>query len=298
MGNESSQLIRDLQGGDPQAWDRFRQRAAKTVWAVCRLLTQDETSARDAFVLVEQALQADDFRKLRPYDGSSRLETFVALVTRDILSHRIPQLFRQDQDSQGWAAFERFYQADIERIIRRRLSGADQEDARRDAYQDICLALISSRYRRLKAFEGKGSFSGFVLHMVDRLLIDIIRKTNPRIRNPDAKAPHLRLVSTTELEDAPSPAPTPETAVLDEEADRLLRAAITVLQGALSGIPHDEQMYMRIALSADAPLPARAIARLMQVPVDEVYKLKRRVMWRLEKEISAHPDVKNWLASV
>ena len=297
-GADTLTLVADLRDGKPQAWERFRQRVAPTIWSSCRLLTGGEDEAREAFRTVEEALQANTYSRLRPYDGASRIETFIALVTRDILAERILVLFSRGQDVKGWTAFERFFQTDIHRIIRRRLSGSDQEDARQDAYQDICVFLVEDNYRRLKAYEGKGSFSGFVLHMADRLLIDVIRKTNPRRRNPDAKPSHLRLVSIDEMDDLPSQAPSPEKIILNDEADRLLNAAVKVLNGALAGISMDEQLYMRIALSADTPLPAREIARLMQTPVEEVYKLKRRVLWRLEKEISLHPDVKNWLASV
>jgi len=222
----------------------------------------------------------------------------VALVTRDILSERVSNFFRQGDDARGWNAFQQFYRSDIERLIRRRLSGPLQEDARGDAYQDICLALVEGQYRRLKAYEGKGSFSGFVLHIVDRLLIDIIRKTNPRRRDSGADGTPPRLVSEDELDDLPSPDPSPEMTLLDHEAGRLLDAAAKVLRGALSELPVDEQLYLRIALSTDTGPPAREIARLMQYPVEEIYKIKRRVMARLEKEIEAHPDVKNWLASV
>ena len=145
---------------------------------------------------------------------------------------------------------------------------------------------------------GKGSFSGFVLHVVDRLLIDLIRKSNPRRRDPEAEKTHLRLVSTDDVLDMPSQDPSPERIVLNNEAERLLDAAAKVLRSSMAKLSVEEQLYMRIALSADSALPAREIAGLMQYPVDEVYKLKRRVMQRLERELEVHPDVKNWLSSV
>jgi RNA polymerase primary sigma factor len=48
--------------------------------------------------------------------------------------------------------------------------------------------LIDADYRRLKAFGGSGSFSGFVLRIVDRLLIDFMRRIATRRRLPAAVA--------------------------------------------------------------------------------------------------------------
>jgi RNA polymerase sigma factor (sigma-70 family) len=291
-------LIRGAAEGSLQAWESLSREICQAIWSSCRLLTGDDDQARQAYVVVEQALRADNFRRLRAYNGGSRVESFIALVVREVLSEQIVGFFVQGKEAQGWVAFLQFYQKDLDRIIGRRLSGSDQIEARRDAYQDICLALIEGNYRRLKAYQGKGSFSGYVLHVVDRLLIDIIRKTSPRRRNSAGEGGLLRLVSSDCLEQVASPEPSPEHAMLEDEAVLLLDAATKVVRNALINLAVDEQLYMQIALSSDRGMPAREIARLMQYPVTEVYKIRQRVMVRLEKELYRHPDVKNWLASV
>ncbi len=301
MGNqkpENRTLIRDLLDGTPESWDRFYSRLAPTIWTSCRILTEDEAEARSAFSAVLAEVQANNYARLRSYNGSSRIETFVALVARDILSDRVLSLFNEGKDGSGWKAFERFFQNDIHRIIRRRLSGVEQDDARNDAYQDICLSLIEGNYRRLKAYAGKGSFIGFVLHVADRLLVDVIRKTNPRRRNPKAISSAPQFVSSDELDEMPSQAASPEQMVLDDEGGRLLEAATTVLQSAMTNLSTDEQLYVQIALSSSDPLPAREIAQLMPSPVEDIYKIKRRVMGQLQRVLENHPDVKKWLASV
>ncbi len=290
-------LARDVLSAKPQAWDRFARRVADTVWTACRILALDEAEARTAFADVMDALQADGFRRLRPYDGSSRIETFVALATREFLADRILRLFQAGAGGDPWTAFERFFGPDINRLILRRLSGADREEARRDAYQEICLALIEDDYRRLKAYRGVGSFTGFVLQTIDRLLIDVIRRSVPRRRGADSTQATV-MVSLPEEDDIPSDRPSPEESLLADEDERLLSVAINVLQQAADRLSEAERLYLRIALGSGEPIPAREVARLMRRPAKEVYKLKQRVMERLRAVLDDHPAVKMWRASV
>jgi len=184
---EDRKLVRDVLNGHGGARERLLKRVSGTAWNACRLLTRDEADAREALLHVMAEIQADGFRRLRPYDGSSRLETFVALIARDLVASRLLHLFTTGGD-EGWAAFELFFKTDLDSMIARRLPGADRDDARRDARQEISLALVADGGRRLKAYTGVGSFTGFVLRTVDRLLIDHIRRSNPRQRMPAAIA--------------------------------------------------------------------------------------------------------------
>ena len=300
MGVDTAQdrdLIRSVLDAKPLAWDRLVRRIADTVWTACRLLCgRDDADSRAAFSDVMEALRADGFRRLRTYNGSCRIETFVALVTRDVLAERLLRLFQAHSASDGWTAFEQFFGTDINRIINRRLPGADRADLRQDAYQDICVALIADDYRRLKAYRGIGSFTGFVLHMVDRLLIDFIRSTMP-LRQQRAEAAAIT-TAAPEWEDIPSDQPSPEDALLEQEGDRLLSLASEVLRETTQSLSDAERLYLHIALGSGEPIPAREVARLMRRPVEEIYKLKQRVMTRLREALDKHPAVKMWKASV
>ena len=294
MGVNTAQdrdLVRSVLEAKPQAWDRLVRRIANTVWAACRLLSRDDAEARAAFSDVVEALRADGFRRLRAYNGSSRIETFVALVAREVLAERLLRLFQVESGDNGWTAFERYFAADINRIITRRLPGTGRADIRQDAYQDICVALIADDYRRLKAYRGIGSFTGFVMQTVDRLLIDFIRHAMPRGRQrAEVPAP--------EWEAIPSDQPSPEESLLDREGDRLLSLAAEVLRESAAAFSETERLYLHIALGSGEPIPAREVARLMRRPVEEVYKLKQRVMTRLRETLDQHPAVKMWKASV
>lgn len=281
-----SHLVREVVKADAEAWARLARRVADPVWTTCRLLCDDDT-AKAAFAEVMAALRADDFRRLRPYDGSSRIETFVTLIARDVLAERLLGLFQSPAGHAGWTAFERLFGADLNRIIARRLPGPDREDIRRDAYQDICLALVADDHRRIRAYRGIGSFTGFVLHTVDRLLIDFIRRI-----------PAQAALSLSDECDMASDRPSPEESLLDDEDQRLLAQAADALRRTAEALSAPEQLYLRIALGGAEPLPAREVARLMGRPVGEIYKLKQRVMSRLRTTLEQDPAVKMWRASV
>ncbi len=359
-------LARAVLAGDRKAAERFVQRMADPIWTACRLLTASDADARDAFGVVMVALQEDGFRRLRPYDGRSRLETFVSLLVRDLLAQRMLRLF-QDDANRGWRAFESFFQADIKRVVLRRLPGAAYEDMRRDAYQEVSVALLEDNYRRLRAYSGMGSFTGFVIQVVDRLIVDFIRSFSARRRAPAAvkrlsaldqevfKLVHwegaeprpdvLAPLLAQRVQPAPSPSdvagalarvqqsvprdyrPTPESAAkvvyfsdvpgggeegidgapetttpedeaLAGEAERLLSRATRAIQEIAATLPEADRLYLKIALGGPEPLAAREVARLMQRPVGEIYKLKQRVLKRLKESLEEHEAVKNWRASV
>jgi RNA polymerase sigma factor (sigma-70 family) len=280
-----------VRSGDRAEAARFIKDISGIVWNACRLLTGDDGDTRRAFAEVMTALTADRFARLAAYAGRGTLQTFVALTVRDLLAERMLQLLQSDQ-KQAWHAFERLFEADILRLIRKRFPDSG-EDARRDAYQDISLALIDDEYRRLKAYGGSGSFAGFVLRTVDHLLIDRLRSVVGRRR------PLPKCVSADHLDDIHSDQqPSPEERLIHADEDHQLAAAIEALTEAVTTLPAAERLYLSIALSGSATPPAREIARLMQRPVEDIYKLKQRVLLRLREIVSADSKIKTWRASV
>ena len=283
--------LRALRSGDPAQAARFIKEISATVWSACRLLTRGEDDTRRGFSDVMAALTADRFARLAAYSGRGTLDTFVTLTVRDLLAERMLRLLQSDQ-KQAWRAFEHLFEADIQRLIRKRLPDSG-EDARRDAYQDICVALIADEYRRLKAYGGSGSFAGFVLRTVDHLLIDIVRSTFGRRR------PHPKSVPADHLDEiAVDQDLSPEESLIHADDDNRLAGAIAALTEAMHTLPAAERVYLSIALSGSRTPPAREIARLMQRPVEEIYKLKQRVLTKLREIASADSKIKTWRASV
>ena len=73
---------------------------------------------------------------------------------------------------------------------------------------------------------------------------------------------------------------------------------LVVLERAVAGFPAEERLYLTVALGGAEPRPSREIARLMRRPVEDIYKLKQRVMNRLRDTLASDDAVKIWRASV
>jgi RNA polymerase primary sigma factor len=251
---------------------------------------------------------------------------------------------------EAWERFSRYFETDIRSRIGRQLPSKLGRAGREDAYQEVCLKLIENDFHRIRSYGGRGSFSGYILTVVDRILIDLVRRETPRRRMPaeisrlspldqaiyvavvwegcpqdadrlaavlrgrlaqdptvaDIAESVTRLASIARLECA-SPAaeaisldvllgeggglsiadssPTPEDRLLLFEEEQRRAAFVAAVNAAAEKLPTDERLYLQIVFSANEPLPARGIARLMGCPVEEVYRLKQRTQKWL-KEIT------------
>lgn len=180
-------LVAEALAGKPGAAARLLDLASQAAWSVVIQL-EDNAAAREAtFRQVMTSLADDGFSRLRPFDGRARLTTFIALVARDILAERLARSF-VEAPRQAWARFERFFGADIRRRIARRFPREAGTSFHDDAYQEIRLKLVEDDFRRIRSYGGRGSFAGYVLTMVERILIDLLRRDKPRRRLPAAIA--------------------------------------------------------------------------------------------------------------
>ncbi len=71
--------------GDPDAWEAVVRRFSSLVWRILRggfSLSKD--SAEDAFQTIFLRLQEDDFRRLRQWRGEAGLDTYMAVVMRNL----------------------------------------------------------------------------------------------------------------------------------------------------------------------------------------------------------------------
>ena len=171
--------------GDASAGATLTRTLADLVWTACLRVTPDRAETEAAFRNVMAALQADSFARLKGFDGRARVRVYVTLVVRDLLSERVVKLLALNADT-GWRAFEAFFSDDMRRIILRNLPGNDQQQNREDAYQSVCEALLKNDLQRLRAYSGRGSPSGFILQVVENLVIDFVRTILPRRRLPAA----------------------------------------------------------------------------------------------------------------
>jgi RNA polymerase primary sigma factor len=89
--------------------------------------------------------------------------------------------------------------------------------------------------------------------------------------------------------------PTPEDELVERQAARLLDQALAALQLALPRLDAAERLYLQLALTGQ---PAREIARLLGLPVENVHKLAQKAKKRLREEIGAEDAVNKWRLSV
>jgi RNA polymerase primary sigma factor len=344
-------LVRAVIAGDAAAASRFIASASAPLWSAVTRLEGGDADGEAAFLHVVETLKADGFARLKPFDGRARLSTFLALVARDVLAERLAARFGT-APQEAWPHFTRFFDNDIRRRVRQHFPR--DASAQDDVYQDVCLKLVEDDFRRIRAYGGQGSFVGYVLTIVDRLLIDVVRREAPRRQLPTAiaKLPALeqavyiatawegcpadaqrlaavlrgrleRVPDTSEIVEAlarvtslarPAPrprrfesvsldamiedgagvgladaAPTPEHELLLAEEERHRAALVAAVKAAAAELPAEERLYLQIVFSAAEPLPARDIARLLDRPVEEVYRLKQRTQ-RWLKEVVTRLD--------
>ena len=346
--------------GDAEAAAALTRSAADLVWTACLRVTRARAETEEAFRDVMTGLRAEGFARLKGYDGRACVRVYIALVARDLLSERLVKLLALDAE-RGWRAFEAFFCDDMRRMCLRMLPGNDHQQDREDAYQSVCETLLKNDLQRLRAYSGRGSPSGFILHVIENLVIDYVRTIVPRRRLPAAIArlceldhsifrllcwqriapdPAILLAHLAPAEARPTAAavaeaivrvraalpsgyhaerpgqtinisaadecmlaggaedfavPTPEQQLVEAQAASLLEGAVAALQQALPRLEAAERLYLQLAL---AGLPAREIAPLLGLPVENIHKLAQRVKKRVREEISAEEAVKKWRLSV
>jgi RNA polymerase primary sigma factor len=171
--------------GAAEAAEALCRSLADLVWTACSRVTRDQADADAAFREVMAGLAADGFSRLKGYDGRARVKVYVGLVVRDLLLERALNLLVLDAP-RGWQAFEAFFGPDMRRMIERALPGGSNRQNREDAYQAVCEALLRNNLERLRVYSGRGSPSGFVLQIIENLVIDFVRTIVPRRRLPAA----------------------------------------------------------------------------------------------------------------
>jgi RNA polymerase primary sigma factor len=181
--NSERELVNEVLSGEAAAARNLFERMSGTLWSVVTKLEGDGPEGEAAFLHVVASLKADGYARLKGFDGRARLATYLSLVARDILADRVAGRF-SGSPHETWNRFARFFEADIRSRVARQLPRNFGKAAREDAYQEVCLKLIENDFRRIRSYEGRGSFAGYVLTVVDRILIDLVRRDVPRRRLP------------------------------------------------------------------------------------------------------------------
>lgn len=235
-----SELMMAVRSGDDAAWEAFVRRWADLLYGCC-LQVFSQTECTDEFPRLMQRLRADRLAVLSDWDDRIRLAGFLALKAADLLASRITSLLASDRE-RGWMAFERFFSADLVRIVRRRMAAEDMPTGDTDdVVQDLRLRLMADGGSVLRRYDGRGSFTGYVRRVCHNLVEDIIRARDGRRREPEAirrlgdlerQAFHLVHVQGYRADQLPE-------MLRDQDGRRLSRAdALRILARAEEAIEH------------------------------------------------------------
>ncbi|WOH68574.1 sigma-70 family RNA polymerase sigma factor [Bradyrhizobium sp. BWA-3-5] len=186
-GSFEQGLVNAVLSGEAGAAGKFLEHVSTPLWSVVVKLAGNGADGEAAFLHIVAALKADDYARLRGFDGRSRLATYLSLVARDVLADQLAGQF-SSRPHEAWERFSRYFETDIRSRIGRQMPSKLGRAGREDAYQEVCLKLIENDFRRIRSYDGRGSFTGYILTVVDRILIDLVRREAPRRRMPAAVA--------------------------------------------------------------------------------------------------------------
>jgi RNA polymerase primary sigma factor len=215
-------LVAGVRTGEAACVVQFLAVAERAVWPTV-VAVVGEGQAFQSFPAIIAALSEDGFKRLAGYDGRSSLATFLVLLTRELLGEDIQRLLATDQN-RAWRRFRGLFEKDIRRLIRKRFPRGEEDDL----FQEVEEKLVEKDYRRMRLYQGKGSFWGYVLMVVDRLLLDMQRREAGRRRLP-------------------------------VEIGRLSKLhQLLFVAGAWKGIPIDADRMAEVIVGKIEPLPDRA----------------------------------------
>jgi hypothetical protein len=178
MDDDIAFVARLRQGDEGAAADLFR-RVKDTIWTACKLGTRDENAAHLAYAIVSEGLQADGFSRLQPFRGG-RLESFVALVARELL---LDHILRLPATNRVWLTFEAlFKRAIMAMIVKLPATAAEPEDI----YQRVSIKLAAHDYTLLRRYCAHGTLGLSLRKIVSSARIDSIREKMGRREIPEA----------------------------------------------------------------------------------------------------------------
>lgn len=164
---------------------------------------------------------------------------------------------RDPEDSLAWTEFHDLYAPLLYRYARARgLSGADAEDIRATCYQTIV--------EKIGAFDydaRRGRFKGWLRTLVDRRVVDLLRKRREKI------------AETHVLRDAPGDGPTADEAWELEWKRQHLEHCLEAVRSEVS-----EVQYEAFRLLVKEQVAVTEVARRLDLNANQVYKAKSRVL--------------------
>src|SRR5437764_210738 len=108
-------LVAGVLAGECEAVTRFLELSCALLCSVVQKL-EPGPEGEVAVLHVIEALKANEYARLKAFDGRARLPTYLVLVARDVLSARLAHRLSASPRA-VWPAFERFFECDLRRRI-------------------------------------------------------------------------------------------------------------------------------------------------------------------------------------
>jgi RNA polymerase sigma factor (sigma-70 family) len=272
------------------AWETFVRTVSDAVWTASLRAAPRRVQAESLFSLLMSRLHADRF-SLPARLNASGLASASAFLDREITAHIDRWLIDllRCEDETAADVLVRVLHADVRAWVQRAVSPGAQL-AIDDVVQDVLLALLADRGRRITAYSGSGSFRGFLRTVVVRLVADSARRELGR-RRPNAKTEQTggrpRLIS---LNDDAHPLDLADDNA-DPEAELLAIEAMTAqaqreaaLLDRLRSLPAAEREILE-ARFLDGRKP-REIAAQTGRDVKEIYRVLERTLASLKQVLT------------
>lgn len=178
---------------------------------------------------------------------------------------------RRDGRESDWAEFVRRYWRVIYGVARRRgLSDAEAEDFTQDLLLELTRVIPGHEHN-----PARGTFRAFLRTLVERRLIDRLRRT-------------VRAHGTVQLQEDGLEG-VPESMWEDEWRRNVLRAC---LDEAASQV--EPRTFQAFQLVTTQQMPAREVAEFLGMTIDSVYQARLRVMRLARRALERVRDEEGW----
>jgi RNA polymerase sigma factor (sigma-70 family) len=263
--NDDLTLARLVARGDQDAWDRFVDQYSNIIFSIARRFSKDYDTMMDIYLYVLQSLRDRGFKKLKAYNGQSKLSTYLVVVTRNLcIDHYRSKKGRNRQ----YKAIAHLSPADqlLFRLYHQNgFSINEAYEIMRTNYRlDISPTDIS---RSLKRIEG-----------------NLTRKKLWQLQNDLKTEVALPLNDAMLDEQAGKETDDPAHNLIKKESERTLTEASAALSRIIDTLPREDKLIIKLMFHEQ--LTAKEVARLTGLPNEQaVYTQCRRMLKQFKEEL-------------
>lgn len=256
----ADRLVLLLQSDGAIGWIAFESLYGAEIGRIAHTRARGAGMAADDALDLEQdlklALMKDSAAPLRRFAGRGSFTGFVRIVVQHLAEDLVRARLGRQRDPE---AVQR-----LDPLARRIYRLLHVEGHRADQLEHL-----------VRDAAGQPLPKAEIVAAVSRL--DTVLGAHAPLGRP--RAVSLTVVSADgEQRDRPLPndAPSPEALLIASEERTRQEAALDAVTAAMASLPDDARAYLHHRFMQDPPLPPRRIAELMGLPIEELYRRRRR----------------------